>query len=177
MRGEKGIRQRKHGSSTGSPPLARGKVPHTCHSDCGWRVTPACAGKRSFYYDITEHFQDHPRLRGEKHKGHGGQLCHGGSPPLARGKDWYRFRPVWVMRITPACAGKRAPRPGIDPYAWDHPRLRGEKDYRASKSGRMPGSPPLARGKVEARISALESEGITPACAGKRMSGRNMRRS
>ena len=71
-------------------------------------------------------FEDHPRLRGENFAGFRPLRPDAGSPPLARGKQFYDSPKVGDQRITPACAGKtfftRSNSGGI----WDHPRLRGE---------------------------------------------------
>ena len=69
----------------GSPPLARGTV--TGWGTTFWevRITPACAGNRSWPKSTGGTSWDHPRLRGEQ----GGDCKFNGftlgSPPLARG--------------------------------------------------------------------------------------------
>ena len=50
----------------------------------------------------------------------------------------------------------------------DHPRLRGEKCQAAGFDQRIPGSPPLTRGKVDDFDGFNRLVGITPAYAGKR---------
>ena len=76
--------------------------------------------------------------------------------------------------ITPACAGKRKSRSTRDKYTRDHPRMRGEKQFKAGTPMELRGSPPHARGKGDARQHAGGNVRITPACAGKRTS-RNTR--
>ena len=56
---------------------------------------------------------------------------------------------------------------GLPLSTGDHPRLRGEKKIPLEKSTGDPGSPPLARGKEEAKSSLSLEQRITPACAGK----------
>ena len=52
-------------------------------------------------------------------------------------------------------------------FAWDHPRVRGEKlDLRGGARRRV-GSPPRARGKELHAQRSAKHFGITPACAGK----------
>ena len=64
----------------------RGKVSHTRRPVQPYRITPAYAGKSQQLELKQPHFQDHPRLCGEKvHK----QIHfrgHLGSPPPMRGK-------------------------------------------------------------------------------------------
>ena len=77
--------------------------------------------------DKFEALQDQSRVRGEKF----GQaaligFCKG-SPPRARGEDWYAARTFACDRITPACAGRSLSGNGRTLTAGDHPRGRGEK--------------------------------------------------
>ena len=50
------------------------------------------------------------------------------------------------MRITPACAGIRYPDWRNADEVWDHPRMRGDKDYALGAPVSEVGSPPHARG-------------------------------
>ena len=86
-----------------------------------------------------------------------------------RGKGYDVVSRLCRVRITPACAGKRA-RPKTPPLTpRDHPRMCGEK-YKIKK--RYPlemGSPPHVRGKGSTNGGSSWSQRITPACAGKRV--------
>ena len=66
--GEKSIPASSTGTSHGSPPRVRGKVPLSI--ECGFctGITPACAGKRK--QECTQKMKcgDHPRVCGEKTK-------------------------------------------------------------------------------------------------------------
>ena len=75
----------------GSPPPMRGKVPiiPVCVCDAG--ITPAYAGKRSFYFTSHRVFQDHPRLCGEKFPSPSPPTYAEGSPPPMRGKGIKRL--------------------------------------------------------------------------------------
>ena len=86
-------------------------------------------------------------MRGEKLFGEIHGILHIGSPPHARGKDVRRWAETTRARITPACAGKRAPCSA----------------FRRCSNG----SPPHARGKVVFSRGKDRSARITPACAGK----------
>ena len=111
----------------GSPPRARGKAVflRVYVAACG--ITPACAGKSILSNKSHHETSDHPRVRGEKLRRYAPPVFRLGSPPRARGKAGpSRWRPA-ESRITPACAGKRTPRPAKCQTFWDHPRVRGEK--------------------------------------------------
>ena len=47
--------------------------------------------------------------------------------------------------------------------------MRGEKGYTEITASSRPGSPPRARGEVNFDADVAETEGITPACAGRRL--------
>ena len=52
-----------------------------------------------------------------------------------------------MRRITPACAGKTAPRPSSCSRLEDHPRVCGENTEKIGQKGGPKGSPPRVRGK------------------------------
>ena len=74
-------------TGAGSPPRVRGKLELDFYIWVQMRITPACAGKTSFIYDVQRVPQDHPRVCGEN------QLLLNllrvllGSPPRVRGKQ------------------------------------------------------------------------------------------
>ena len=90
-----------------------------------------------------------------------------GSPPRVRGKVKLLFLAVNPLRITPACAGKRERVSIWQCFAWDHPRVCGEKHCGGACEWRHVGSPPRVRGKANSELGRNISDGITPACAGK----------
>ena len=153
----------------GSPPRARGKAV----VESGWGlhagITPACAGKSSIKFWAETGGGDHPRVRGEKRFCPACGTPVAGSPPRARGKVHHHRNGQKRSGITPACAGKsrilhRQPSP-----LWDHPRVRGEKQYAGAPPQTHAGSPPRARGKEQGGGREESEKGITPACAGKRL--------
>ena len=132
------------------------------------RITPACAGKRTFPLSAGCQSQDHPRVCGEKYSLRALHSFKKGSPPRVRGKEVLASAPWMLMRITPACAGKRAvKKEGCRAY-WDHPRVCGEKFTGGLGQPAHAGSPPRVRGKVFDKSRHLSYLRITPACAGKR---------
>ena len=131
------------------------------------RITPACAGKRLICHRCCFSIQDHPRLRGEKDRGHPRHHAGVGSPPLARGKEIRRSGLAVIAGITPACAGKSYVCGFSYMVCWDHPRLRGEKEHDIVLKDYSQGSPPLARGKESSNATKNILCRITPACAGK----------
>ena len=92
-----------------------------------------------------------------------------GSPPRVRGKVKLLFLAVNPLRITPACAGKRERVIIWQCFAWDHPRVCGEKYDVLLHVSLHQGSPPRVRGKESFLVFLLLSLRITPACAGKRL--------
>ena len=152
---------------SGSPPLARGKAITAKGNELLLRITPACAGKRQLAKEQKRSLRDHPRLRGEKVSSLSSIFAPQGSPPLARGKGFMMFLNASPMRITPACAGKRRLIVVCVIFSKDHPRLRGEKISSISSTLLYSGSPPLARGKEQGKRQHNNTDGITPACAGK----------
>ena len=176
MRGEKNVYDATVERLKGSTPHARGKACSVllASSSCG--ITPACAGKRTLDVSALTGEQDHPHMRGEKVPAKIGHWNCPGSPPHARGKVPCPHRTSRAGRITPACAGKRH-----SPNHWsnrsrDHPRMRGEKLCGTFFSVTGAGSPPHARGKAgKARRRQLHDR-ITPACAGKSRSHRDLAR-
>ena len=133
--------------SSGSPPRVRGKllVPESDKRDA--RITPACAGKTWYSWDLDKRCEDHPRVCGENIPHDYQKRAIAGSPPRVRGKRlsacFFR-RPV---RITPACAGKTLIQLHRPRVVQDHPRVCGENPVQRSRSESSSGSPPRVRGK------------------------------
>ena len=86
-----------------------------------------------------------------------------------RGKAHKSSGTAFLIRITPAYAGKRKEQLAKLEDDKDHPRLCGEKSVFTSSTGRSGGSPPPMRGKVSAKSAPHLDVGITPAYAGKRL--------
>ena len=125
--GEKGPVGCKKTCGEGSPPRVRGKVVRGMQQALRYRITPACAGKRSQNTTNEETFGDHPRVCGEKQYRIDSRCSHVGSPPRVRGKG--KNQPVRLLDggITPACAGKSKKRHLGGWKKGDHPRVCGEK--------------------------------------------------
>ena len=131
----------------------RGKVEARVQHRDDPGITPACAGKSAFSLLIT----GQPK----------------GSPPRVRGKVVHVLIRKGNTGITPACAGKsQVPNLEIT-RSRDHPRVCGEKFTRKSAINCGSGSPPRVRGKVQCKYWRAPSDGITPACAGKRKQRQN----
>ena len=132
------------------------------------RITPAYAGKRCLGHLFQVELRDHPRVCGEKlDDAETGDLVHG-SPPRVRGKDTRAALRARVLRITPACAGKRTGTVCCQICAQDHPRVCGEKFNCNPGSPQHWGSPPHMRGKAKIFRRWSAEMGIPPpACAGK----------
>ena len=131
------------------------------------RITPAYAGKSRKPVHHRKPMQDHPRLCGEKTDQQATSDRPQGSPPPMRGKVRLAGRAFKASGITPAYAGKSLAKLGDFQAARDHPRLCGEKAYKATQDDFDKGSPPPMRGKGEVQKTMERSKGITPAYAGK----------
>ena len=174
MCGEKRFAGCGGAKSPGSPPRVRGKGAPEKYTECQWRITPACAGKRHTWFVLTTLSEDHPRVCGEKSLQKFRLPAGGGSPPRVRGKVFVLCLSRFYNRITPACAGKRVM--SCPPALLrDHPRVCGEKWKIMTVSLGISGSPPRVRGKVAAEFGYSRSTRITPACAGKRQATRKSR--
>ena len=147
LRGEKADHRTLPASARGSPPLTRGKEKRKLHSRKKQRITPAYAGKRFPPFFFAMRSQDHPRLRGEKKDILDALDAGRGSPPLTRGKVLVTFGDIDHDGITPAYAGKRFRYNHNTRKSRDHPRLRGEKSFKAAVRSPDKGSPQLTRGK------------------------------
>ena len=150
----------------GSPPLARGI--HWYYFDGrGYAgITPACAGNTWHRPDGKQTRWDHPRLRGEYIGFDRLSSEMPGSPPLARGIQFYPEGSAGSYGITPACAGNTIIVYSTPGNIRDHPRLRGEYCLPMLTGGNEMGSPPLARGIHRNYPEKYVDIGITPACAG-----------
>ena len=107
-------------------------------------------------------------LCGEKLLSLNGSAQSIGSPSRMRGKEGDELGLGQTIRITPACAGKRAGPNNSLTGNQDHPRVCGEKAITVSSAHIMRGSPPRVRGKDLGLDVPGQTVGITPACAGKR---------
>ena len=169
MCGEKSIVIKFNYVEKGSPPRVRGKVYPAVYAHFPRGITPACAGKSHPEKDGLLSCWDHPRVCGEKRPRKSWRSISKGSPPRVRGKEGQTSKTAFRYGITPACAGKRS---GVRWYmniSKDHPRVCGEKQDRFSRRGGLKGSPPRVRGKAVRYGDSRKRQGITPACAGKRV--------
>ena len=160
----------------GSPPHMRGKEHVRLREQHGARITPAYAGKRRGFSYTQLHGKDHPRMCGEKVRPAMSPGHITGSPPHVRGKDSCTGKTPNGCRITPACAGKSYISGHHFCTLQDHPRMCGEKAGTVASIDAKVGSPPHVRGKEITFPRFLPSNGITPACAGKRESAENVGR-
>ena len=152
----------------GSPPRMRGKAVAIFRQLHHGRITPAYAGKRDSIPQQSSLRRDHPRVCGEKPRIFFMSIRSAGSPPRMRGKGQPLYIVVSESGITPACAGKSLVRELLLIVSRDHPRVCGEKQRTLAVQDEPQGSPPRVRGKVWRSPAAPGTQGITPACAGKR---------
>ena len=138
-------------------------------------ITPAYAGKSGTFAMPQFTQRDHPRLCGEKRCTGNFSGHDDGSPPPMRGKVKPFLCPLCHKGITPAYAGKSLFTFRKVMRLRDHPRLCGEKLIAISIFLCASGSPPPMRGKVVRYDEFAFYSGITPAYAGKSLSGLSVR--
>ena len=91
----------------GSPPRVRGEV-EKCRVDIFSKgITPACAGRSTAATCSGRVARDHPRVCGEKALREIQVIRSVGSPPRVRGEAICKRSLYLILRITPACAGRR----------------------------------------------------------------------
>ena len=147
MCGEKAAPPLSAAKIGGSPPHVRGKADLALSMSAVQRITPACAGKSCAPLLVSDRYEDHPRICGEK----GPQTMKGGH----------------CARITPAYAGESTCNTVGRQHRGEHPRVCGEKPKVMNLVLVRPGSPPHVRGKVDVLSKIDTLIGITPAYAGK----------
>ena len=150
------------------PRLCGEKLLSYPHASSSQGSPPPMRGKAAIPDDEKQDHKDHPRLCGEKRTCLWLKNLPPGSPPPMRGKDSRRFVKRFLLRITPAYAGKRLLLFRRRQLVWDHPRLCGEKEFEDEIVNSISGSPPPMRGKAPSPDKYMSNIGITPAYAGKR---------
>ena len=134
------------------------------------RITPACAGNRLIYKFCILGIKDHPRVCGEQSCKPLACYVIKGSPPRVRGTVLKDTSTLHMMRITPACAGNSYSGSFNRCWLQDHPRVCGEQCTSVGIRRIPIGSPPRVRGTVVVPMANGSTKGITPACAGNRIS-------
>ena len=142
--------------------LLRALVIHLHH-----RITPAYAGRTSFYPAAPGLTKDHPRVCGENLSSIVSTLASVGSPPRMRGEPQRRVLDPSAARITPAYAGRTAAVIMIVTDFGDHPRVCGENSTSCPNTRRNSGSPPRMRGEPVQAVKDAGQGRITPAYAGR----------
>ena len=155
----------------GSPPRVRGTGSSGLLNGGVNGITPACAGNSPAPFPMRPTSGDHPRVCGEQRRALWAPRGGEGSPPRVRGTVSPVVFSSADARITPACAGNRAPFPWPSAWAWDHPRVCGEQRGLPRPCPDPGGSPPRVRG-TDLQIGSFPlARRITPACAGNSMTG------
>ena len=117
-------------SAVGSSPHTRGAPSLSLFLSTGWRIIPAYAGSTPLPDRTNRSLADHPRIRGEHPAGRPLHVSIAGSSPHTRGAPGRHGRDHHLPGIIPAYAGStwRTPCPGW--RGGDHPRIRGEHEFR-----------------------------------------------
>ncbi len=116
--------------------------------------------------------REHPRVRGEEWRAQAAPRAAAGTPPRARGGGAPALHAARHRGNTPACAGRSGSRSMTGLGSREHPRVRGEEAGKSAHLKALAGTPPRARGGDHLDGQLRDPGGNTPACAGRRRSGR-----
>ena len=153
-------------TAAGSSPRVRGTRLVGLGEGTGERFIPACAGNAGGRHGGQSTGSVHPRVCGERAKRPVTHLDVGGSSPRVRGTPSRRAQARADHRFIPACAGNATADFVECASAAVHPRVCGERVWRALPSCRLAGSSPRVRGtRVFSHASPISVRFI-PACAG-----------
>ncbi len=111
------------------------------------RLTPAWAGKTASSRASARWTATHPRVGGEDVSNGMEWDFEDDSPPRGRGRPRRRLAPRRRHRLTPAWAGKTAPRSASSCPTPTHPRVGGEDQHIVGRGSRRCDSPPRGRGR------------------------------
>ena len=146
VRGERVCFSSRASSSSGSSPRARGTGELVQGERSHHRFIPACAGNGSSRSGTGSARSVHPRVRGERQGTPEVVGTFGGSSPRARGTAMRKASMTDQERFIPACAGNGEVSLFPESGKAVHPRVRGERASRFSRSMLTNGSSPRARG-------------------------------
>ena len=166
MRGEHSNDAWNGVSDRGSSPHARGALLRLLNPRVAGGIIPACAGSTRRRRCRAPWPWDHPRMRGEHDRGTLMTSGGSGSSPHARGAPLEQVMHALLSGIIPACAGSTAANWSRTRCGRDHPRMRGEHDFKRGFIKFDLGSSPHARGALHDDEVAGPKHGIIPACAG-----------
>ena len=154
-------------TTPGSPPHTRERPIRRTHNVYNPGITPAYAGKTILRLWTDRLHQDHPRIRGKDVTKLSLLVASTGSPPHTRERPTISVFSPFLIRITPAYAGKTLLFFFVALFYEDHPRIRG-KDF-LMLLDRVPrlGSPPHTRERPFGTAVCYSKPRITPAYAGK----------
>ena len=151
----------------GSPPRMRERRFPLSWYKYSMRITPAYAGKTRILPSTAIPRQDHPRVCGKDTRLRSVSFGQRGSPPRMRERLLKFLALDFVLRITPAYAGKTWAMRYINCKCQDHPRVCGKDMSGQLRRPRYAGSPPRMRERLFANVNIFAHWRITPAYAGK----------
>ena len=133
-------------TQNGSPPRMRGKRYIYLARWSKSRITPAHAGKTKVTIELNDSNSDHPRACGENSGENSASGLTPGSPPRMRGKLARILSLNFLLRITPAHAGKTLRKwriSVVDPSPQPQSSLTSRKADASSGSQRAPCAAPV----------------------------------
>ena len=151
---------------TGSSPRVRGTHFCTCRCILCRRFIPACAGNAFGRLPARPLYPVHPRVCGERVCPRHRVVISSGSSPRVRGTPHRCYRSKDRTRFIPACAGNASARAAASSMRTVHPRVCGERFFRAKPAMVMNGSSPRVRGTRFEGLGVVGDPRFIPACAG-----------
>ena len=155
----------------GSSPHTRGALDRIRRHLHDIGIIPAYAGSTRLACAHEQLRRDHPRIRGEHHRGASICTSASGSSPHTRGAQFPGGGGEGDLGIIPAYAGSTCRGATAGGSTRDHPRIRGEHKCGSREKTANPGSSPHTRG---ARADRFDGDGlcrIIPAYAGSTFRG------
>ncbi len=150
----------------GSSPRVRGTAGKARADAKLTRFIPACAGNGSSRSRARAAPTVHPRVCGERTQSEPWTWRTYGSSPRVRGTGVAPCSRPQRHRFIPACAGNGTRRPSASGAHAVHPRVCGERCWRAAWTNGCSGSSPRVRGTVAGAPAKLRRRRFIPACAG-----------
>ncbi|SQH27582.1 Domain of uncharacterised function (DUF2825) [Arcanobacterium haemolyticum] len=167
MCGEERVSDSYSVSEAEIPPRVRGRDLSSLHCAIRRGNTPACAGKSLFRLVSEKLAGKYPRVCGEEPSITRTFLLLREIPPRVRGRARLLVSSTYLLGNTPACAGKRRFGPYAPTINRKYPRVCGEEGYRLNRVLAGLEIPPRVRGRELIVRVSRQTDGNTPACAGK----------
>ena len=168
--GERNRQPSATGRGAGSSPRVRGTQPLGWPTATAARFIPACAGNAGWWVGDQTSRAVHPRVCGERPRGHDRACADAGSSPRVRGTRVPASLPVRAERFIPACAGNAPRAASATPCRPVHPRVCGERPIRETPARPSARFIPACAGNARSSPNRCRSNSVHPRVCGERWS-------